>query len=323
MLSLGSVLLFATIGALPEAQPTTIQIRETVQRSIPYIEKQGLWWIEKKKCVTCHRGGTMIWSLSAAKQNGFTVSDRLEEWRDWAIEKSLSKNDKGKVVGLGNREGVAQILLSIDLGPLKSEQAANRKKLAALLRDGQRPNGSWKAGGQLPFQKRAKSETDHVSTMWLALALLVEGVDDENRQIVENALQHIQSGSPGKSVEWYATRLLLAVQNKNTTLRDQFVERLREQQKPNGGWGWMLADESDALGTGMALYALVRAGVDSKAPVIQKAQQFLVSTQRDDGSWPVKGTKEKKKGSVEETAVYWGTTWAVIGLVESLSARAK
>lgn len=323
MLSFGSVLLFATIGALPESQPTTIQIREAVQRSIPYIEKQGLWWIEKKKCVTCHRGGTMIWSLTTAKQNGFTVSDRLDEWRDWAIEKSLSKNDKGKVVGLGNREGVAQILLSSDRGHLKPEQAANRKKLAALLRDGQQSNGSWKAGGQLPFQKRAKSETDHVSTMWLALALLVEGVDDENRQVVENALQHIQSGSPGKSVEWYALRLLLAVQNKNTTLRDQLVKRLRDQQKANGGWGWMVADESDALGTGMALYALVRAGVKSNAPVIQKAQQFLVSTQRDDGSWPVKGTKEKKKGSVQETAVYWGATWAVIGLVESLSARAK
>jgi len=202
MLSLSSLLLFVTIGALPEEQPTVIQIRETVQRSIPYIEKQGLWWIEKKKCVTCHRGGTMIWSLSAAKQNGFTVSDRLDKWRDWAIEKSLSKNDKGKITGLGNKEGVAQILLSSDRTDLKPEQAVNWKKLAALLREEQQPDGSWKAGGQLPFQKRAKSETDSVSTMWLALTLLVAGGGGENDQIIEHALKYIQGSSPGKSVEW-------------------------------------------------------------------------------------------------------------------------
>ncbi|MCA9020956.1 MAG: hypothetical protein KDA74_12490, partial [Planctomycetaceae bacterium] len=72
------------------------------------------------------------------------------------------------------------------------------------------------------------------------------------------------------------------------------------------------------LGTGMALYALLEAGVDRQDATVKRAQQFLVSTQRPDGSWPVKGTKEKKKANVEETAVYWGTCWAVIGLVESL-----
>ncbi|QDV49118.1 prenyltransferase/squalene oxidase repeat-containing protein [Gimesia fumaroli] len=317
MLAFSSLLLMVSAGALPEDQVTTTQVRETVQRSIPYIEEKGLWWIEKKKCVSCHRGGNMVWSLHAAKQHGFEVSDQLQEWTDWSTDKSLSKNDKGKTVGLGNKEGVVQILLSSGHSSIAPDQKETRQKLAALLLDGQQPDGSWKAGGQLPFQKRPAAETNTVSTMWLALTLIREG-NEKSAPVVEKAMQFINASPPGKSTEWYAVRLLLAVQAKDSEVRDQMLKQLHSLQKPDGGWGWMVADESDALGTGMALYALLEAGVNREDASIKQAQQFLVSTQRKDGSWPVKGTKEKKKASVQETAIYWGTCWAVISLVESL-----
>lgn len=318
MFALSSLLLTLSIGALPDAQPTTVQIRETVQRSIPFIEEKGLWWIEEKKCVTCHRVGNMVWSLQAAKQRGFTVSKRLAEWRQWSIDKTLANNDKGKITGLGNKEGVVQILLSLDQADKNPDLKETRNKLAAILLEDQQPDGSWKAGGQLPFQKRPAAETNAVSTMWLTLALLTEEKNEASPAAVANAMKFLEASSPGKSVEWYAVRLLLAVQTGDTQVRDQMIKQLRSQQHPDGGWGWMIADDSDALGTGLALYALVVAGVDRNDPAVKGAQQFLVSTQRDDGSWPVRGTKEKKKASVQETAVYWGTTWAVMGLVESL-----
>ena len=64
--------------------------------------------------------------------------------------------------------------------------------------------------------------------------------------------------------------------------------------------------------------ARVAVAVDVDDAMIKRAQRFLIDTQRDDGSWAVQGTKANKKDRIEETAVYWGTTWAVIGLVESL-----
>ena len=317
MFAFGSILLTLSMAALPGDQVTTPQVRETIQRSVPYIEEQGLWWIEQKKCVTCHRVGMMVWSLDSAKRNGFKVSDRLDEWLQWAADQSLAKNDKGTVVGLGDKEGVAQILLRFDGPSVDPDQAETRKKLASLLLEGQQPDGSWKAGGQLPFQKRPAPETNRVSTMWLALTLLREG-NETSVPVVKKAMQYIKASPPGKSTEWYAVRLLLATQTKDDEMRDQMVAQLRSLQKPDGGWGWMVEDESDALGTGMALYAFIVAGLDRQDASVKGAQQFLVSTQRADGSWPVKGTKEKKKESIEETAVYWGTCWAVIGLVESL-----
>ncbi|MFG0256000.1 MAG: hypothetical protein ACF787_13055, partial [Rhodopirellula sp. JB053] len=60
---------------------------------------------------------------------------------------------------------------------------------------------------------------------------------------------------------------------------------------------------------------------DRGDPSIKHAQQFLVNTQGDDGSWTVQGTKANKKDHVQETAVYRGTTWAAIGLMATLPAH--
>ena len=310
-----SSMLIAVVGVLPADGPTNDQVQAAVQRSIPYIQEQGSWWIEEKKCVSCHRVGTMIWSLSAARQQGFEVSDKLDDWQSWATEVSLSTNDKGKVVGLGNKEGVAQILLSLHGD---ADQSDARKKLTALLLDGQQADGSWKPGGQLPSQKRPKPETTSVSTMWLALALISEASDEQVAPAVEQAMTFITESPPGKSTEWYAVQLLLAAWRNDLPSRDQFAEELRTRQQADGGWGWIVGEESDALGTGMAVYALMRAGVDRDDPSILRARQFLVSTQHDDGSWAVRGTKANRKDDVQETAVYWGTTWAALGLIATL-----
>ena len=100
-----SIILLATVfGGAPEVGASDVeQVRETIRRSIPFIEEKGRWWIEEKKCVTCHRVGTMVWSLGAARQRGFSVSDHFDEWFGWAVETSLAKDDKGKTVGAGNK----------------------------------------------------------------------------------------------------------------------------------------------------------------------------------------------------------------------------
>jgi len=51
---------------------------------------------------------------------------------------------------------------------------------------------------------------------------------------------------------------------------------------------------------------------------VLKAEQFLLSHQKKDGSWDVRSTKRKKRGSIEETTNYWGTTRAILGLIKGL-----
>ncbi len=60
--------LTAVFAASPSDEaPSDEQVRETIRRAVPYLEKRGQWWMDSKKCVSCHRVGPMLWTLAAAQ----------------------------------------------------------------------------------------------------------------------------------------------------------------------------------------------------------------------------------------------------------------
>jgi hypothetical protein len=76
------------------------------------------------------------------------------------------------------------------------------------------------------------------------------------------------------------------------------------------------------MATGQVLYAQSMQPRESEvSPAVERARTYLLTTQTSDGSWEVKGTKKNKQDKVQETATYWDTCWAVIGLLESEKMR--
>jgi hypothetical protein len=263
--------------------------RDAIQLAIPYIEEKGAEWIREKKCVSCHQVNSMLWSLSLSKGKGFKVSEKIERWINWAVGDLMRKNDKGQIIGQLNKEGVAQLLYGL---PQLSDH--DRTRLTTLLSPDQQPDGTWHAGGQLPAQHRPLRETTIVSTMWISLST--------DEKVLAKVLPAIRKSEPGKSTEWYALRVLFA--QKSGIGIDQTLKHARtllDLQNKDGGWGWLT---SDALGTGLALYALesIRAQLDPERLAL--ARKFLISSQQKDGSWSVKGTKKKKRHKIEETSSY-------------------
>ncbi|MDB4621780.1 hypothetical protein OAG82_02865 [Rubripirellula sp.] len=92
---------------------------------------------------------------------------------------------------------------------------------------------------------------------------------------------------------------------------------MRRTHQEATGWGWLTTESSDALATGMAIYALSRHSNDNRERSILKAVTFLTESQTSDGSWQVPGTKKTARNKPTPTSNYWGTAWAVIGLLES------
>jgi squalene-hopene/tetraprenyl-beta-curcumene cyclase len=302
-----------------EGEALSDQARSAVSRSLPWLEREGQRWIDEKKCVTCHRVSFLTWSMRAAEQRGLPVDrNKLRVWEEWSVQASLEKTEQNpEGDGAKNIDGLAQMILA---SAASKEDDPTRQLLlpfVPIILSRQKDDGSWAAGGQLPSQKRPAAETNQVTTMWVALALGT--VNDPNATAArDRALQFLASAEAGKSTEWHAVKLLLERQRRNAQATADAIARLRSRQNSDGGWGWLVGEESDALGTGIPLYALSIADPAASEQSIRKAAQFLASTQETDGSWKVKGTKANRKDKIEETATYWGTAWAAIGLAQSI-----
>ena len=306
-------------------------VRKTVERAIPYLERAGEAWIEKRQCVSCHQVPFMLWSLSAADAQGYTINrSRLKKWTGWSTEvrnfvKPAQKQDQEAASTLAaNIDTLNFLLLGLpattqavtDGTSAQAEtnagriSAAWRKTFVKALVENQHDQGAWTPCGQLPAQKRPVEETKQVTTAWTLLALNSHHATAEREQ---QALASLQNTNP-VSTEWWAVHLLLAEKRRDMN-PDALCTALIEKQQPDGGWGWLTSDPSDALATGIAIYALSCHDADQNKAAISRAVAYLISSQTSDGSWKVPGTKKTTRNKPTPTSSYWGTAWAVLGLL--------
>lgn len=310
----------ANVSAAEPEVDAASDVKTVVQRALPYIVDRGVWWIEEKECSSCHRTTVMTWSLANALRLEFDVNaERLREWQQWNRSDLLApREEDGQPAGSRNVEAVSHVLWSERGEPHSAELEDERARLLEIVISSQSEDGTWAAGGQLPFQKRPEQETAIVSTMWNALGLGTAPQAAAAGEARSKAIAAIEAAEPGVSTEWWVLRILLALQDGTDAAG--WVDQLQSFQHADGGWGWLIEDPSDALGTGMALYALRSAGCDTSTPAIQQAIQFLARTQEEDGSWKVPGTKAKAKDRPVETANYWGACWAALGLMATIDS---
>lgn len=292
-----------------------VQARETAERAIPYIEKDGTKWITDRKCLSCHYVAFMVWSFQDASLRGLEIDKaKLAEWTDWSL---------GHAIGQGS-EGPAQMLLARDRTDKSEKTVALLETLRDAIIKGQDKDGFWRPGGQLPSQKRPVSETTQVSTMWNALGLdSLDGPNEKGIESRDKAIEWLKKTPPnGKdpavSSEWYAARVLIEKKFGDPKEVEVLRDKILAAQQSDGGWGWLLADQSDAFGTGLSLYALAQIGVPNTHPAIQQGWKFLIETQADNGSWIVNGTKTATKDKPHPFSSFWGSTWALLGLSHSL-----
>jgi hypothetical protein len=196
---------------------------------------------------------------------------------------------------------------------------ATLQSLAAEIVKRQAADGTWKPGGQLPGQRRPPVETQAVTAMWAVLALSsLENADEPQKQARQRALDWLKNARPGISAESLLLHMLVEKDQGHAERAQEMLQELLQRQNSDGGWSWLKGEKSDALATGMVLYALGNMNLKPRHAAIQGAWSFLAQTQRDDGSWYVPTTKKGKKEDNDGMSSYWGTAWAVIGLARTL-----
>src|SRR6185503_16806067 len=76
-----------TLALLLLAQtPDVDHARAAVERSLPFLEREGLAWMEKRGCNSCHVVTFMLWSHEEARAKGIPVDlKKFAGWRDWSV----------------------------------------------------------------------------------------------------------------------------------------------------------------------------------------------------------------------------------------------
>lgn len=301
-------------------------VAEAVERSLPWLEEEGTWWIEKKECVSCHHTTFLVWAKDLALEAGLPVDGEiLAGQRRWVWEEFLSpreSNDdeaaepakeggysEGKRKGDSNIEGVAQLLVSPSGRHAPTE---TRRELAGMILSNRKDDGNWAPGGQLPRQKRPAEETGVVSNQWALAALRAEGLPEgvgDPRQPDDFA---------AKTTEWFAMDALL----EEGGVGRGGIGSLLARQNEDGGWSWIEGEGSGPMATGLALLALGRGEPTPEvSAAIARGRDYLVENQEEDGHWETISTKDRGKST--RVSDFWGTAWAVIGLLESREKEAS
>ncbi len=245
-------------------------VRQMVSRSLPYIQRGGAEWREERQCMTCHRLSFTVWSLNRAAELGFKVDgSQLRDWNawstDWTSLLAIERREGAEMTKtlVAENDAAGQLLLGRPRQPSKgSDPPEWVSTYRDHLRQSQQNDGSWKSGGQLPSQKRPSRETQEVTTMWDLLALVDSSVQDpKTSEAISKGKAWLGATTRGKSTEWWATRLMLQRTTGEAERADEMRRELLELQNDDGGWGWICDEESDALATGIALYALARDGL--------------------------------------------------------------
>ena len=278
-------------------------------------QEEGVAWMDHRGCVSCHQVPFMLWSLSAAQAAGFDVDEgKLTRWQRWSIDPvNFVQPDQKADIKIAetlasNIDTMNALLLA---GDADAEPTWRQSFVDALI-ENQQDDATWRACGQLPAQKRPGAETTRVTTLWTLLALARE---QQRPREFERAIESVDQGEDAVSTEWWVARLLLASELEEPSV-ERYRQALWQRQRDDGGWGWLSDEPSDALATGMAIYALSstnRSGEPDQR--LQRAANFLTMTQQPDGSWEVPGTKKSTRQRATDTSSYWGTAWAVIGLL--------
>jgi squalene-hopene/tetraprenyl-beta-curcumene cyclase len=189
------------------------------------------------------------------------------------------------------------------------------------VREDQTENGSWVAWPETRPPIFGGSDDSMTALATLALVPAAASGGETMKQALDKAVKWLVETSTDDDPQSVAMRLVVWTRlNRPADEREVLVRRIRERQNDDGGWNQAADTASDAWATGQALYALAHAGIKSDDEVVKRAQSFLVSTQRDDGSWPMTSRPMKPGGEGASSLIPitgGGSAWAVLGLVRS------
>jgi hypothetical protein len=329
LLLLGLCLPRPTIASEPAPPATTQQVQQTVDRAIGYLQTESASWLKTRGCAACHHVPMPLWALSEAEQQGYTIdkkylSDTTESLlgsKDKLMASKIFPNPddppdprpqgRGLNMGLPFLAVAAQSMPSLTEGQKKSLRLITEEIVKK-----QQPDGSWEFFATL--RRPPINESQTTDAAWIILAL--QGDKDAPEKALKKAVEWLDAAKRTDNHQDKALKVLLGVRaGKPRKALQATIDELLALQRDDGGWSQTVPEpRSDAFATGQTLYVLSLAGFTAERPEIKRGLDFLVATQKADGSWPMisRSTPDGSPGSSKLLTPIncAASSWATLGM---------
>jgi hypothetical protein len=316
------------------SRATTPQVHQAVDRAIKYLQAESAAWLNTRKCAACHHVPLPLWALGEAQRQGYAIDKKFVAD---TVESLLGSKDKlmsSKIFpnpadrpdprpqGRGLNMGLPMLAVAArSLSSLTDGQKQGLKLITGEIVKKQQPDGSWEFFATL--RRPPINESQTTDAAWIILALQGETGPDappSQRAALAKAIAWLDAAKPSHLHQDKVLKLLLGVRSgKPRKTLQTTIDELLALQRADGGWnqtvpGW----HSDAFATGQTLYVLALAGLTAERPEIQRGIDFLVATQKPDGTWPMlsRSTPDGSPGSAKllTPITCTASSWATLGL---------
>ena len=294
-------------------------------KAAAFLDHQSLAWTQTKKCGTCHTNlpylvvrGQLGGDLTALKEVRGFFEGRIANW-DSGKKGDAPKRDT-EVISTAATLAMQDAMTTGKLHPL-TRKALDRMWTLQL------DNGAWDwlKCGWPPLE-----HDDYYGVVYVAVAVGHAPDKYAETEAAKDGLDGFRKyfkNNPPPSLH-HKAMLLWAAQKVDGIMSDKLkkstIQELRTAQKADGGWSlpmlgdWVGYDErpndrtapSDGYATGLVVYILRQAGVQTDDPAVTKGVAWLKSNQRESGRWFTKSINTDRYHFITHAA----TAYAVMAL---------
>ncbi|MGZ0170555.1 MAG: hypothetical protein ACKVHE_13430 [Planctomycetales bacterium] len=305
------------------------RVSVAIRKAIPLLELAAAGSAKEKRCFTCHSQALPVFALAEAQTRGFKIKQEVVASQLKHTAAHLKRGLKGYREGRG--QGGRVMTAGYALWTLEAGDWAPDETTAAVshyLLEFQKDDKRWHQGSSRP----PSAGSDFANT-YLALRALRHFATEDQQTAKEARVTDVGEwllATPAKDTEdrVFRFRALSYVASGDEQIAAERKELIAQQQA-DGGWSQKNDMASDAYATGTVLAALLRDGVSSTDPVIERGVTYLLESQIEDGSWHVKtrakpfqpyfetGFPHKKDQFISTAATGWATIALALTLPES------
>ena len=284
-------------------------------RAVSFLAQEVRDWPLKNKCFSCHNNGDAARALYAARRLSIPFDARcLEATNGWLTRPGEWK-DNGPPGDFSDKNLAAlqfahALSAAVDAGVIGPD--ATFVRAAGMLRDQQEADGSWKVDAD----GLAGSPVTYGRTLATVVArqVLARAGKERSAETIDRADAWLRTQRPVGVLD--AAAILIGLARLDGTPQHlHCLDVIRKGQTRDGGWGPYVTSPPEVFDTAIALLGLSRLREEGGVPeMIRRGRDFLVDTQRADGSWPETTRPPGAKSYAQRIST---TAWATLALLDT------